>query len=307
MTDHSIKLTGSRAHSEDTDTLDQQEVSELVREFRELRRAVEDRVERNQSRSQAASTEQSHRPDRSHHQSPAALEAGVQQSLSELQEAIDDVSTEIAQLESRHDADIARLEADIDDATQSLDELDSRGDNLVTRAELRPLMVSLRNEISAVEETTDALGDRVSDVADAHAELRDELSALGHDHDELAESIKEDLDGIENLFQHLLHRTDRMVERSDTEGQRHDESLAAIEEHIQERNRFAALMREANQKGVSTAVCENCDTEVDLGLLESTRCPECDHAYSGIRTGGWTPLSSATLETEPDHSSPSVL
>ncbi len=285
-------------HTEDGDALDQQAISELVREFRNLRRTVQGKLDRNQPRGQTESARPSQGTDRAHRQPSAEVETGIQQSLSEVQEELAELSTEVAEIETRHDATLVYLEADIDEALQTLDDLESEVEDLVTRAELASLAGSFHDELSAVQETTDELGDRVAHVADSQADLRAEVSALGNDHGELVESIEQDFDGIEDLFRHLLTRTDDIEDRIDTVADSRGDSLEAIEQYIQERDRFAALMREANQKGVSTAVCENCDTRVDLRLLESTRCPECDHTFSGVRTGGWTPFTSATIETE---------
>jgi len=186
--------------------------------------------------------------------------------------------------------------------------------------ETAPDPASLDSRLSDVDESLDSLAERVADLegdfdekiqdvrerviqvkreADAkapadhdHPGLRDELAR--HDEEiEVAETELADLEGridagfenYEEVLDYLTDETDELAGKVtrlasvvvDLRHRANDLEAAAAT-----REATAEIKAEANRLGVRTAVCDDCDGQVDVGLLATARCPHCSTPFSGI-------------------------
>ncbi|PSQ56592.1 MAG: hypothetical protein BRD23_09320 [Halobacteriales archaeon SW_9_67_25] len=281
--------------------------SELIREFQDLRSAILELTER---------------PDIDRQEGPAAglvddpqVSARPQQrtddrlrrALSDLQDRVKTLSEDLSEVQDRHDRDVDDLQTDIDETLDTLDTLESSVDDLVGHSELESLAGSLEEELSRIEDATAELEGRLTRIEEGQSETAGEVADLSEGQSELEGRLDREFDSIENLFQHLLDTTDDLEHRLGAISDSHEADMESVEAAVAERDRLATVMREAHRKGVSTAVCDNCETTVDLRLLHEPHCPECDRSISGVEPGGWLPFDKATLETEPIGSTPDDL
>ena len=186
--------------------------------------------------------------------------------------------------------------------------------------ETAPDPATLDSQLSAVDESLDSLADRVADLeGDLDEKIQDvrerviqvkrETDAKApadHDHPDLSdrlsrrakevEAVETDLAdlesridaGFENYEEVLGYLTDETDELAgkvtrlasvvvDLRHRANDLEAAAVE-----REAAAEIKAEANRLGVRTAVCDECDGQVDVGLLTTARCPHCSTPFSGI-------------------------
>jgi len=154
-------------------------------------------------------------------------------------------------------------------------------------------------DLSRIEEGTEDLEARVGEIEAERSETDTDLAEVVETQEKLEARIEREFDSIENVFQHLLDKTDDLEYRVGAVAETHGDDIEPFEDHVEERERFADLMREAHRKDISTAICDNCETKVDLRLLEEPYCPECDRSISGLEPGGWLPFDKPTAKTEP--------
>ena len=257
--------------------------SELIREFQDLRSAILELTDRPGTEGQRAASG----GQVGDHQVSAPLQRRtderLQTTLSELQDRVENLSEEVSDIEET-------LESSVDD--------------LVGHSELESLAVSLEEELSRIEDATGELEDRLTQLEEVQSETAGEVADLADGQSELEARLDREFDSIENLFQHLLDATDDIEHRVGAISDSHEGDMESVEEALAERERLATVMRQAYQNNVSTAVCDNCETKVDLRLLQEPHCPGCDRSVSGVEPGGWLPFDKATLETEPIQSAP---
>jgi predicted nucleic acid-binding Zn-ribbon protein len=238
---------------------------------------------------------------RPHHQSrpqPARQDDELRRTLSDLQERVEDLSDRLTEVQDTHDDDVTALEADIKETLDTLTDLESSVDNLVGHSELESLAVSLEEELSRIEESTTELGGRLSQVEESQSQTTAELTDLADGQADLEARLEQEFDSIERLFEHLIDKTDNLEYRLEATSDTHREDMNSVEELLEEREQLVTLMRQAQQKDISRAVCDNCETSVDLGMLETPRCPSCDRTYRNLVEGGWLPFDKPKLETE---------
>lgn len=290
---------GSDAREEAAGLPEQGNLSELVREFQELRSAIMEMPDRRETgRRREAPNPRWDEPRRSR-SPPRRPDERLQRTLSDLEDRVEDNSEELSATKDTHDEDVAALEADIDETRQTLQTLESSVDNLVGHAELESLAVSLEQELSRIEESTTEQEGRLTQVEEAHAETAGKLADIAEGQSALEERLEREFDSIEDVFQHLLDKTDDLEYRLGAVSDSQHDEFESLEDHIEDREQLATLMREAHRKDISTAVCDSCETKVDLRLLEEPYCPECDRSITGLDPGGWLPFDKSTLETEP--------
>lgn len=289
---------GPNPHEREDDRPDEGETSELIREFQQLRSAIQELPERRE-------TGPTPPPDprlddrRARRVSGGRADDRLRRRFSELQDGIEDISEELSEVRSEHDRDVADLDADIEETRETLAELESSVDELLSRPEIESLVATLEQELSYVEQKATEVDGRLAQLEEAHSETAGELANVADGQTQLEARIEREFDSIENVFRHLLDETDDLEHRLGTVSDTHDEDMESVEGHIAEREHLAGLMREAQRKGISTAVCDGCETKVDLQLLGEPYCPGCDRSISGLEPGGWLPFDKPTLETEP--------
>lgn len=281
------------------DCLNEDGASELIREFQDLRSAVLELTERPETEEHGVASGGQmgdHEVSASSHR---RTDERLRTTLSELQERVEYLSEEVSEVQDRHDRDVGALQADIEETLDTLEALESSVDNLVGHSEFESLAVSLKEELSRIEDATGEVEGRLTQLEDVQSQTAGEVTDLAEGQSELEARLDREFDSIENLFQHLLDKTDDLEHRFEALPDSPEEDIESVEEAVAERERLATVIRQANRKGVSTAVCDNCETKVDLRLLHEPYCPGCDCSISGVEPGGWLPFNNATLETEP--------
>ncbi len=283
----------------ESDRPGENDTSELIREFQQLRSAILELSERPEAGEGKGEGE----PPSSHGKTDDRL----RRTLSDLQDRVEELSEELSEVQEEHDRDVADLQAEIEKTLDTLGNLESLVDDRVGHSELESLAVSLEQELSRIEETTGDLDGRVAQLEEVHSETADEVAALADSHSEFEARLDREFDSIENLFQHLLDRTDDLEYRLGAISDAHDEDMESVEDAVAEREQLTEIMREAHRKGISRAVCASCETKVDLGLLQEPYCPGCDRSISGLEPGGWLPFDKPSLKTEPIQSAPDAI
>jgi chaperonin cofactor prefoldin len=235
---------------------------------------------------------------------PTSAQGPPQETLPDLQTRLKELSVGLTEVQDRHSEDISQLKSNIESILDILEELDSTVDGLVGYSELGLFAAELDEKLSEVNEADRTIDGRVAQLEDSQSAVRSELSNIKETQSDLDAKIEREFDGIENLFEHLMDKADELEYRTGALSETHDDDFEQVEEFVAEHKQLTALMREAHRKDVSTAVCESCTAKADLGLLEEPHCPECDHTFTGIIKGGWSPFDRATLKTDPSAETP---
>lgn len=110
--------------------------------------------------------------------------------------------------------------------------------------------------------------------------------------DALDSRLDGELDNLETILEYLIERTDDLAADVDAlaDEQRADRRRRA------EEDRLADLKRLASRLDVRTADCAYCGTSVDIALLPTPECPQCDRAFTDVEPAtGWFGFGSNVL------------
>ncbi|TQQ83246.1 hypothetical protein EGH24_00105 [Halonotius terrestris] len=152
----------------------------------------------------------------------------------------------------------------------------------------------------AIDELDDELVEIRNQLSELEAELTRKVEANAESQEELEAWIEDEFDNIEDVLQHLLSTTDNLEYRVGSAVESQREQLEPLQAAHAEQEQLTTLKEEAIQKDVETAECEDCEEDVDLGVLPSPYCPNCEQRFTGVEGGSaWNPFSSATLRTTP--------
>lgn len=169
---------------------------------------------------------------------------------------------------------------------ERIDEVDSEFQENIT--DVRERVIQVKQEVDGKapkvhthEElaAVDALDARVNDLAATLTSLREDTS-------DRLDTVEENLDDREDAAADLTDRLDDATEKlnrvawvvSDLK-----EEVTGRDAHEQAVDR---IRRAAAQEDVSSAKCERCDGNVQIGLLNEPECPHCQAAVSDVRPGG---------------------
>lgn len=214
------------------------------------------------------------------------------------------------------DSDLDELKATVDDALERLTELEDVVDDMASEDQrvepaLGPDIEELDDRISEVEDRVTTIGRALDTLDQQTTALREEsasmaavdelealMSALREEsrsrHEGLKDRVTTELGHIRTILEHLLETRADAVDR--TEGRTTDVQQR-IEALLTDRERMVRIARTADREGLGSADCDDCGHTVDLGLLETARCPHCDATFTDLEsTGGvfgW--FRSATL------------
>lgn len=165
------------------------------------------------------------------------------------------------------------------------------------REEFADLLEDVRERVIQVKRE----GDRKAPAAHAHEEYAT-AAALREVQDTLADLEKTTRTGFDN-FEEIL---DGMVDDIDELDDRSTilaNAIVGLREHrstrsVRERRRAAVeeLQLAANRLGVNRAACEECSSNVTIGLLTRPECPHCDCSFTDVSTKS-SLFGSHTLET----------
>ena len=129
-------------------------------------------------------------------------------------------------------------------------------------------------------------------------DVESEVQRLEASQSNLEDWIDTEFNTIEQIFDQLFEKTDKMEVRFDDKLQSATENVRDMKKYVNSQKQLTELKNEANEHGISTAVCDHCSEDVDLRMLMEPRCPGCDRVISGVSPGSWVPFSSNRLETQ---------
>lgn len=110
--------------------------------------------------------------------------------------------------------------------------------------------------------------------------------------DALGSRLDRELANLETILDYLIETTDGLEEHLDAFA---DERRADRRRRA-EADRLADLKRLASRLGVRTANCEHCNTKVEIALLPTPECPQCDRPFTDVEPAtGWFGFGSNVL------------
>jgi uncharacterized phage infection (PIP) family protein YhgE len=186
---------------------------------------------------------------------------------------------------------VGKFESKLDDV---VDRQDTQFDRLSNELQL------LLDRVNELERTRNryAEKDEIDALADDVGELNSRLDELRATDEQLESRMDREFDSIEELFHRLLNALDDLDSDLEAATDSYRSELEPIQRRESERKRLEELKTDALRREIRRATCESCDQRVDLGLLESTACPNCTARFTGIDDSGWNPFRSPTLKTE---------
>lgn len=117
-------------------------------------------------------------------------------------------------------------------------------------------------------------------------------SKLSERQDSLQSRFDEEFENLETILDYLIETTDELDARIDTVVREQETDRG----HRDEQERLVELKRLASRLGVRSATCEYCDTSLDIALLPTPDCPQCDRRFTDIQPSkGWFGFGSDVL------------
>ncbi|MEY7848347.1 hypothetical protein AB7C87_03990 [Natrarchaeobius sp. A-rgal3] len=169
-------------------------------------------------------------------------------------------------------------ETDVSPVSQTdLEEFEGQLD--AQRAEFTELLEDVRSRVVQVKRETDDKAP-ADHEHDSHV-TDEEIGDLHDDLDELEYRLETGFDNFEQVLEHLLGRTDDLEERSTVLAR----TLAAVRDRSDGNRHTDGLERlrvRANRLGIRTATCEDCDSSVDIALLNARECPHCESPIADV-------------------------
>jgi len=211
--------------------------------------------------------------------------------LSEEEEAI---SEGVQPLDER----LAELQHRLDDLESETDEQieDVRG-RVVQVLKTAKGKADPDHDHSALEATVDAVDEELDSLSSSVSELQTTVDDVEAALDSLSERVDGGFENYENILTSLTDRVDDVDGKLDTlAGAVVDLRKRAVELESAETRRAAVeeLQADAHAHGIRTGDCESCGRSIDLGLLSSPHCPDCQEPLVGVEPGGGF-LRSATV------------
>jgi hypothetical protein len=184
---------------------------------------------------------------------------------------IDEIEDELAALRERQSSDTERLSDNLQLALDRVGQLEAERDEFVRDDDVDAAITAIDDDIETVKEEQAALEDR----------------------------IEREFDSIEELFGDLFGSIEEIDDRVAEVAESYREDVPPLAERETERKRLEDLKTEALLEEERNASCGNCNQAIDIGLLESPRCPNCNGRFEGLTDSGWNPFKPPILEAEP--------
>ena len=166
----------------------------------------------------------------------------------------------------------------------------------------QPAAESWSEHSGAIAELDDELVEIRNQLAELETDLTERIETTAEGQDELEAWIEDEFDNIEDVLQHLLSTTDNLEYRIGSAVDSQREQIEPLQQAHTQREQLTTIKDEAIRKGVTTAECEACEETIDLGVLPSPNCPNCEQRFTGVEGAAkWNPFSTATLRTTPQH------
>lgn len=169
-------------------------------------------------------------------------------------------------------------------------------------------LAEIRDRLDRLEAHSEEKSGGDDGQADPHQELRGQLTMLTQRIDAVKEQLRDrqrSLDSrVDQELEYLIPILDYLIDTTDDLGENLD-AVADQQETLRDRqdahDQLVDLKRRASRLGVTTAACEYCETSVDLRLLPTPDCPECDHRFQDITpASGWFGWGTDTLAVKDD-------
>lgn len=97
--------------------------------------------------------------------------------------------------------------------------------------------------------------------------------------DSLEDRFDEEFANLETILDYLIDTTDELDDRIDSIAGEQESDR----EHRNEQERLVELKRLASRLGVRSAKCEYCDSTIEIALLPTPDCPQCDRRFTDIQ------------------------
>ncbi|MWV39457.1 hypothetical protein [Natrialba sp. INN-245] len=169
------------------------------------------------------------------------------------------------------------------------------------REEFTDLLEDVRSRVVQVKRETDDKAP--ADHGHESYAPREDVADFQDDLDELERRLETGFDNYEEIVEQLLDRIEVLEDRSMILAK----TVAAIRDRPDgERGRNAVdrLQRRANRQGIRAATCENCDSSVDLALLNVPECPHCESPIADVVGDSSLFGSDRLVIGDPDESAP---
>lgn len=187
-------------------------------------------------------------------------------------------------------------EGDVERASQP------SGDELVESVEeLRGRVEELERSLAEGEDVSASFERELEGLAE---QLRTVRASLSSRQEALEDRIDDEFGHLRTILEHLIDATDDVDGRTARLEDRYDHELRLLQANI---DRLIELKRTAARLGIGTAVCEYCDEKVDLALLPTPHCPQCDRTFLDVEPKqGWFGSPKLTVTDEPLVEEPSA-
>lgn len=212
---------------------------------------------------------------------PPKVEATRAKPTDTLETEISDIRRKIDQLSSTVDTYQAQTEGDIEQVYEHLNDLHDRVD-------------AFESELKAGDANTDTEGDACVDP-----DLERKVDRTRKSQTDLKKQIQDEFDSIETILEYLLETTDDLEAGLEAVRSSRQDGSQPAQQDSSDRDRLVAIKQKAIRLGVDSAVCDHCDQQIDLGLLEVSHCPGCGRTFLDVTTTRRFLFTRATLHTTP--------
>jgi molecular chaperone GrpE (heat shock protein) len=181
---------------------------------------------------------------------------------------------------------------DVEELRERIDRLgEKRDEDRETRADIEADLAQLTQRVDAVSQQ---LRDRQSTLESRFDEELENLETILEYLVDTTDDLESAIDGLERTTGDLVYTPDGLEGGLESV----TEELEIVRSRRAERERLTDLRRTASQLGVRSAACEHCGTSVDIGVLPSADCPDCDRQFVDVERGrGWFGFGTDTLVT----------
>lgn len=186
---------------------------------------------------------------------------------------------------------LTEFEERLERLEETVDELRDGGVGGRSRPELDQTLQELQRQTATLEQSFEDLNGRYerllqtkvstqefSDYATRANAFRD---AVEERHDSLHDRVQSEFEHIRTILEHLIERAEMDDDRLETELRGYRETLGEV---LAERERLLELTTEASRRGIVRADCAHCGHLVDLGLIQSPACPQCERTFARIES-----------------------
>jgi len=212
----------------------------------------------------------------------------------DMRDRIDELSEELNELRAEHEATADQLDPELEGTVA---DLETTVAGAPTHSDLDVLVDAIDEELTEFKTSIRQIDGRIAQIQESQTESARSRKNLKQSHSELEQRIEREFDSIEAVLRNVLDTSDDLDYRIGSLADSHQSDVEPLQEYRKDQQRLVELKQEAQQKGISQAVCSYCDEETDLGLLEEPYCHNCRHLLTGITEAGWLPFRKAELQT----------